>query len=180
MKIYKLFSAFVLLSILALSGCVVRTYQVVKDRADQDLTSGNHGYVMGQAPKQMETKERRLTRQTRVVEVELHPPIRFEKKAKVQPLKPQQEEAAGNRGYISGAQPIEPETTAAKQKFDKYTVRKGDTLQKISQKLYGTTKKWTDIYKANKNILKAPNKIYPGQVINVPVEELKEPKENLK
>jgi len=184
MKIYNVF-VLMLLSVFALSGCVVRTYQVAKDRIDQDLTSGNRGYIMGQAPKDIETRERKLTRQTQVVEVELHSPIKFEKKTKVesvklQEVKPQQEEAVGNRGYISGTGSIEPETAATKQKFEKYTVRKGDTLQKISQKLYGTTKKWTKIYEANKDILKAPNKIYPGQVINVPVELLKEPQENLK
>jgi nucleoid-associated protein YgaU len=72
--------------------------------------------------------------------------------------------------------PLEPETV----NIQKYTVQKGDTLQKISKKFYGTTKKWTKIYEANKDIIKGPNKIYPGQAINIPVEPLKEPKENLK
>lgn len=185
MKIYNVFSVLMLLSIFGLSGCVVRTYQVTKDRVDQDLVSGNRGYIMGQAPKKMESKERKLTRQTEVVEVELHTPIKFERRTRVESVKQQEiqlqpEEAIGNRGYISGTGPIEPETAVSKQKFEKYTVHKGDTLQKISQKLYGTTKKWTKIYEANKDILKAPNKIYPGQVINVPVQEMKEPAENLK
>lgn len=170
--------------ILNFMGCVVRTYTVTKDRVDQDLTSGNCGYLRGQAPGQMQAKERKLTRKTQVVEVELHPPIRFERRAKIESVEPQkvrlqEEEAVGNRGYISGG-PIEEETGALKQKFEKYTVRKGDTLEKISQKLYGTTKKWNKIYNTNKDILKAPDKIYPGQVLNVPVEAMKEPKENLK
>lgn len=161
-------------------GCVVRTYTVTKDRVDQDLTGGNRGYLAGQASGQMQAKERKLTRKTQIVEVEMHPPIRFESRAKVESIKPQkvqlqEEEVMGNRGYIFGG-PVEP----AKQKFERYTVRKGDTLQKISQKLYGTTKKWTKIYEANKDRLKAPDKIYPGQVLNVPAQEMKEPKENLK
>jgi len=62
-----------------------------------------------------------------------------------------------------------------------YIVGKGDTLQKISQKFYGTTKKWVKIYEANKDALKGPNKIYPGQSINIPTDNtLQEPKENLK
>jgi len=71
---------------------------------------------------------------------------------------------------------------------EKYTVQKGDTLQKISKKFYGTTKKWQKIYAANQDTLKGPNKIYPGQTIDVPLdpeasqgaEALMETEENLK
>ena len=55
----------------------------------------------------------------------------------------------------------------------KYTVIKGDTLQKISKKFYGTTKRWMEIYNVNKNVLKSPDAIHPGQVINIPVKEIK-------
>ncbi len=50
----------------------------------------------------------------------------------------------------------------------RYKTRKGDTLQKISRRFYGTTKKWPLIYKANRNKLKGPDKVYPGQVLNIP------------
>ncbi len=33
-----------------LSGCVVRTYPLIRDRVDQDLSEGNHGYLMGDEP----------------------------------------------------------------------------------------------------------------------------------
>ncbi len=49
-----------------------------------------------------------------------------------------------------------------------YKVAKGDTLQKISRKFYGTTKKWTLLYKANKAKLKSPEKVYPGQILVIP------------
>ena len=54
--------------------------------------------------------------------------------------------------------------------FEKYTVQKGDTLQKISQKYFGTTKRWMKIYEANKDTLKGPDKIYVGQVLNIPMD----------
>ena len=44
-----------------------------------------------------------------------------------------------------------------------YVVQKGDTLQKISQKFFGTTRKWKKIYNANKHVLKSPDSIRPGQ-----------------
>ena len=50
-----------------------------------------------------------------------------------------------------------------------YVVRKGDTLQKISKKFYGTTKKWRRIYKANRKTLsKGPDKIQPGMQLVIP------------
>lgn len=171
--------------VFVLSGCVVRTYPVVKDRVDQDLGAGNRGYLKGQVPAG-EMKERRASRTTRVVEIELHSPIKFESMPKtnigqVEPIQKTGDQGAwGNRGFIT--QTNIPETTESipQPSIQKYTVQKGDTLQKISRSFYGTTKKWTKIYEANKNKLKGPNKIYPGQVIDIPVEPLKETKENLK
>ena len=61
-----------------------------------------------------------------------------------------------------------------------YTIKKGDTLCKISKRFYGTTKKWKKIYKKNKKVLnKAARKhgrkgssnghwIYPGTKIKLP------------
>ena len=175
--------------VVLLSGCVVRTYQVTKDRVDQDLNTGNRGYLKGQAPLK-EVKERKTTRTTQVVEIELHSPIKFEKMPKAKPVeekmslkKTADEEIWGNRGYISESRTpeiAEPEITLTGQAMEKYTVQKGDTLQKISKEFYGTTKRWTKIYETNKGVLKSPDKVYPGQVINIPVEPQKETLENLK
>ncbi len=64
---------------------------------------------------------------------------------------------------------VKPEPVVKeKVKFISYKVQKGDTLQKISKKVYGTTKKWQQIFDFNKGILKSPNKIYPGQKILIP------------
>ena len=172
-----------------LSGCVVRTYPLTKDRVDQDLT-GNRGYLKGEGPA-VETEDRKTTRRTQVVEIELHPPIKFEKAPKQRILdtgpmeKTEDRELWGNRGYLTQSQT--PEITesgnvgmAQGVGLERYTVKKTDTLQKISKEFYGTTKKWRKIFEANSDTLKSPDKIYPGQVINVPVESLKEPRENLK
>ncbi|MDD5594957.1 MAG: LysM peptidoglycan-binding domain-containing protein [Candidatus Omnitrophica bacterium] len=158
-----------------LSGCVVRTYESTKDRLDQDLSAGNRGYLMGKAP--ADEKERKATREIRVVEVELRNPIRFEKKNKAVPSSAAQ--ANIETGYTNEPVPTE----VAPASFEKYTVAKGDTLQKISQKYFGTTKKWMKIYDANRDVLKGPDKIRPGQVINIPQlgkETMKEPAANLK
>lgn len=161
--------------ILILSGCSVRRYDLTQDRVDQNLSSGNRGYLQGQAP-EIDESARKTTRTTHIVEVEI-PDFKFGKKAKAAKTQ-SSTDMPSSQGY---AEITEAGSVAGPEvKMEKYTVQKNDTLQKISQKFYGTTKKWTKIYDANKDALKGPNKIYPGQVINVPVEELKETKENLK
>jgi len=172
------------LLVFILSGCVVRSYQVTKDRVDQNISEGNRGYMKGQPPAGSE-KERKMTRTTEVVEIELRSPIKFEQKAKVKTTAPEKQitEVFGNQGYITQSDALavqEAEPVSSEENFEKYTVEKNDTLQKISQKFYGTTKKWAKIYEANKDILSSPNRVYPGQVINIPVEKMNEPRENLK
>lgn len=50
-----------------------------------------------------------------------------------------------------------------------YTVKKGDSLSKISKKIYGNTGKWQTLYNANKSVVgKNPNLIYPGQKLVIP------------
>ncbi|HAZ09787.1 MAG TPA: hypothetical protein DCY56_01590 [Candidatus Omnitrophica bacterium] len=51
-----------------------------------------------------------------------------------------------------------------------YVVQKGDTLQTISEKFFGTTQKWKSIYDINKHILKSPDRIRPGQKLVIPKE----------
>lgn len=185
MEKHNVFCISILSSTLALSGCVVRTYTMTRQRVDQDLVGGNRGYIMGKAPANIETKEKKPTRTTEVVEIELHSPIKFEKKHAPEVGQPQgiEEQPAAKESM-----PIEVNTASPEQNIQKYTVQKNDTLQKISQKLYGTTKKWTKIFDLNREVLKAPDKIYPGQVINVPAPEeqsksgaaIKQTEENLK
>ena len=192
MKRQNLFYLCVLLlslfCVFILSGCVVRTYPLTRDRVDQDLTAGNRGFVKGEIPATSE-QERKTTRTTQAIEVELHSPIRFEKlpeqrmgeKGKTPLKRTEDKEIWGNRGFITQSQVTEEaETQTPVTAIEQYKVQKGDTLQKISKKFYGTSKKWNQIYKANKDTLKSPNKIYPGQVIDIPSEPLKETKENLK
>jgi len=49
-----------------------------------------------------------------------------------------------------------------------YIVLPGDSLWKIAQRTYGTGTAWTDIYQANRALLKDPDRIYPGQVLVLP------------
>ena len=49
-----------------------------------------------------------------------------------------------------------------------YTVKSGDTLSKISREFYGDANQYTKIFNANRNILRDPNTIKPGQELIIP------------
>jgi nucleoid-associated protein YgaU len=47
-------------------------------------------------------------------------------------------------------------------------VKPGDSLSKIAKQEYGDANKWQLIFDANTDILKDPNKIFPGQKLKIP------------
>ena len=49
-----------------------------------------------------------------------------------------------------------------------YTVASGDTLSKIAKKFYGNANAWNTIFEANKDQIKNPDMIHPGQVLKIP------------
>ncbi len=49
-----------------------------------------------------------------------------------------------------------------------YEVRSGDSLSKIAKRVYGDAGKWRQIFEANTDKLKDPDRIFPGQVLVIP------------
>ena len=49
-----------------------------------------------------------------------------------------------------------------------YTVKAGDTLSKIAKAQYGDANQYSKIFEANRDQLKDPDKIFPGQVLVIP------------
>jgi nucleoid-associated protein YgaU len=49
-----------------------------------------------------------------------------------------------------------------------YTVKPGDTLSKIAKQHLGDANAYMEIFNANKDQLKDPDKIQPGQVLKIP------------
>ncbi|MFH1692465.1 MAG: LysM peptidoglycan-binding domain-containing protein [Candidatus Omnitrophota bacterium] len=163
--------------VLFLAGCKtgtspvqVRTYTVEEPRVDQNLAEGNRGYLMGCPQDTEKDKNRKLTRTKYVAEFE------FVSKAKDGSKEDVIEEDVDleiaqepEDEYLIEEIAVEEKPVAVKEtKTVKYTVGKNDTLQKISMKFYGTTKKWKKIYDANSDKMKSPDRIYKGQVLNIP------------
>lgn len=57
---------------------------------------------------------------------------------------------------------------AQQQARREYTIKSGDSLSKIAKQFYGNASEWEKIYKANKDVIKDPNLIYPGQKLIIP------------
>lgn len=49
-----------------------------------------------------------------------------------------------------------------------YTVKSGDSLSKIAKHFYGDGNKWHRIYEANRDKIKNPDLIHPGQEFTIP------------
>lgn len=49
-----------------------------------------------------------------------------------------------------------------------YTVKSGDSLSKIAKGVYGDADKWHRIYEANRDKIKNPDLIHPGQEFTIP------------
>jgi nucleoid-associated protein YgaU len=64
----------------------------------------------------------------------------------------------------SGASSTAPEAEAS----ETYEVKSGDSLSKIAKRVYGNASDWKKIYEANRDLLKDPDKIFPGQKLKIP------------
>ena len=179
MKYIKMMATAVLVGFFA-SGCArIQTKVVEKPRVDQEL-QGNRGYLKGSGPA---PASRRTTRQMLETNVEL--PTMQELNPWRKPQQPAEPEAASaRRAPLPESEPAPAREWEQEQEYSsqpdvepsvskpadgtEYTVQKGDTLQKIAKKFYGSSSKWYRIYKANKGVLKSADKIRPGQKLTIP------------
>ena len=67
---------------------------------------------------------------------------------------------------INPPEPDAPAEVAAEPVF--YTIQSGDSLWKLASAHYGDGNKWQALFEANREVIKDPDKIYPGQQIRVP------------
>ena len=49
-----------------------------------------------------------------------------------------------------------------------YTIVSGDSLSKIAKSYYGNAMDYTHLFEANREVIKDPDLIYPGQKIRIP------------
>lgn len=74
-------------------------------------------------------------------------------------------------GNIKGVERVNDEGLIAPKPVEEtefYTVKKGDSLSKIAKAYYGNAMKYPVIFEANREVIKDPDLIYPGQVLRIP------------
>lgn len=82
---------------------------------------------------------------------------------------------AGNALGISNVEAGELTVSEAAEDGDTetqyYEIQSGDSLWKIAKQFYGSGTKHEAIFAANREVIKDPNLIFPGQKIRIPAEE---------
>lgn len=75
---------------------------------------------------------------------------------------------AGNVEGVSEVQLGDVKGVNPGENVEYYEIQKGDTLWKVAEAVYGNGAKYTEIFAANKEVIKDPDLIYPGQKIRIP------------
>ncbi len=77
---------------------------------------------------------------------------------------------SGNVFGIKEVNADELDTPEPEDKVVYYEIQKGDTLWAVASKHLGNGSKYTEIFEANREVIKDPDLIYPGQKIRIPIE----------
>lgn len=71
-------------------------------------------------------------------------------------------------GNVKGVEAVNDMLTVAEPELKHYTIKSGDSLSKIAKEVYGDVNKWQALFDANREVIKDPDLIYPGQIILIP------------
>lgn len=84
------------------------------------------------------------------------------------PQKPPDKPSADFSNVQSGSSthPIPPAPAQSQEQW--YTVVTGDSLSKIAKHFYGDGNRWQKIFEANRDQIKDPDLIRPGQKLKIP------------
>ena len=180
----------IVLGVLFLFGCTatknveIRRYVEVKDRVDQSMEEGNAGFLSG-TPQPEDRSGIRKTRKTYVIEIskdtaEKTEEVLFESDDALMEEPVYEEEDMGyssdgstttdyGMGLSLDNEAVD-EGVESSPSMVEYTVRKDDTMQKISKKFYDSYSQWPKIYEVNKDVISDPDRIKPGIVLQIPME----------
>jgi len=75
---------------------------------------------------------------------------------------------AGNVKGVTEVKIDGMDAPAPEPEVEYYTIVSGDTLSKIAKERYGNAMDYPKIFDANREVIKDPDLIYPGQKIRIP------------
>ncbi len=76
-------------------------------------------------------------------------------------------------GNVKGVTEVSADDLSAPEpevKVEYYVIESGDTLSKIAKQYYGNAMDYPKIFEANREVIKDPDLIYPGQKIRIPLD----------
>jgi len=83
------------------------------------------------------------------------------------------EKAVLMAGNVKGVSEVKADGVSAPPQpapVEYYVIQKGDSLSAIAQRYYGNAKDYPRIFDANREVIKNPDLIYPGQKIRIPLD----------
>jgi nucleoid-associated protein YgaU len=75
---------------------------------------------------------------------------------------------AGNVMHVETVTADALKAPAMVEEVDFYLIESGDTLSAIALRFYGDASAYPRIFEANREVIKDPNLIFPGQKIRIP------------
>ena len=76
---------------------------------------------------------------------------------------------AGNVQGVSEVKVNDLHAPLVEEKVEYYVIKKGDTLSAIAKQYYGRANDYPRIFEANREVIKNPDLIFPGQKIRIPL-----------
>jgi len=76
---------------------------------------------------------------------------------------------AGNVQGVSDVKIDGLQAPPVQAKVEYYIIKKGDTLSAVAKQFYGKANDYPRIFEANREVIKDPNLIFPGQKIRIPL-----------
>lgn len=83
------------------------------------------------------------------------------------------EKAVLMAGNVKGVSEVKADGISAppqQAQVEYYVIQKGDSLSAIAKRYYGNAKDYPRIFDANREVIKNPDLIYPGQKIRIPLD----------
>lgn len=145
------------------AGCRTATRVVQEPRVDLELGSGNRGYLLGTPPPA--AGPRQTTREMIETEVEV-PSFSRPKRAATTPVGLEEVAPPEMDMGEEGLEDLEE----VEQAYDTYVVKKGDTLWSIAADpaIFGDATKWRQLFAANRDVLKSPDRLRAGMTLRIP------------
>ena len=70
---------------------------------------------------------------------------------------------------VLGAKPAKPRPSSTEPRYARYTVKPGESLSEIANRLLKSAERWRELYDLNRDVIRDPDSVEAGTTIKVPV-----------